>query len=446
MDADAGTIEGAGHEVWADASALLPALARRRPGRPRRPGAGDDPGAVARRAGLPAARPTPPRTSSRRPGWRWCAGATRSRTPVAVGGWLTTTARREAWRVGQKTGRDIPVEDQEFAVRAAHPALRGARRGRARRAGPALAGRRHPQRAVPAAAAHRRLRAPPRLQGQVADDPGHAHRQHRPHPEPLSGQATRRPRETAPCARGDGADDSATRSSTTSRRCGPSATPCPTGLVERMQAVAAAEVTLSATDLDYELMLLVERSTELVGTRGTDTAYTLRFGGDDLDLLVRAGGGNGGPTSRLDGWIVPPAPITVRASEVGGASAAEGGPRDPGRRPRALRVRGPPRGALPALAHPGRRSTPSRSPPPLSRSDPDRTQERAWRPRSSTYRRPDRPARDAALDATRRRRPSGRSTQVEGRVLDPSTALVVPGVKPMSTVYVGPRLHHLEVG
>lgn len=36
---------------------------------------------------------------------------------VAIGGWLTTTARREAWRVGQRSARDIPVEDQEFAVR-----------------------------------------------------------------------------------------------------------------------------------------------------------------------------------------------------------------------------------------------------------------------------------------------------------------------------------------
>lgn len=36
---------------------------------------------------------------------------------VAIGGWLTTTARREAWRVSQKSGRDIPVDDQEFAVR-----------------------------------------------------------------------------------------------------------------------------------------------------------------------------------------------------------------------------------------------------------------------------------------------------------------------------------------
>lgn len=36
---------------------------------------------------------------------------------LAVGGWLTTTARREAWRVCQKAGRDVPVEDDEFDVR-----------------------------------------------------------------------------------------------------------------------------------------------------------------------------------------------------------------------------------------------------------------------------------------------------------------------------------------
>lgn len=93
--------------------------------------------------------------------------------------------------------------------------------------------------------------------------------------------------------------------------------PMPEGLVARMQAVAAAEVTVGSLDLDYELMLLIERSTELAGTRGTGTAYTLTFTADGLDLLVRAGGGNG--TSRLDGWIVPPGPVTVRASEVGGA-------------------------------------------------------------------------------------------------------------------------------
>jgi len=37
--------------------------------------------------------------------------------PVAVGGWLTTTARREAWKVAKATGRALPVEDDELARR-----------------------------------------------------------------------------------------------------------------------------------------------------------------------------------------------------------------------------------------------------------------------------------------------------------------------------------------
>lgn len=37
--------------------------------------------------------------------------------PTAIGGWLTTTARREAWRVGKVGNRSIVVEDEELAVR-----------------------------------------------------------------------------------------------------------------------------------------------------------------------------------------------------------------------------------------------------------------------------------------------------------------------------------------
>jgi len=37
--------------------------------------------------------------------------------PAAVGGWLTTTARREAWKVAKATGRGIPVEDDELSRR-----------------------------------------------------------------------------------------------------------------------------------------------------------------------------------------------------------------------------------------------------------------------------------------------------------------------------------------
>jgi RNA polymerase sigma factor (sigma-70 family) len=37
--------------------------------------------------------------------------------PVAVGGWLTTTARREAWRVAKTANATTPVEDEELAPR-----------------------------------------------------------------------------------------------------------------------------------------------------------------------------------------------------------------------------------------------------------------------------------------------------------------------------------------
>jgi RNA polymerase sigma factor (sigma-70 family) len=37
---------------------------------------------------------------------------------AAVGGWLTTTARRESWRVAKASGRALPVEDEELARRA----------------------------------------------------------------------------------------------------------------------------------------------------------------------------------------------------------------------------------------------------------------------------------------------------------------------------------------
>jgi hypothetical protein len=82
--------------------------------------------------------------------------------------------------------------------------------------------------------------------------------------------------------------------------------PVPDGLVARMQAAAA----LADSDLDLELMELVERSTELVGARGS-AAYTLRFVHGDTDLLLRIA--VDGEQSRIDGWVVPPEPMTIRA-------------------------------------------------------------------------------------------------------------------------------------
>lgn len=95
--------------------------------------------------------------------------------------------------------------------------------------------------------------------------------------------------------------------------------PVPEGLVDRMRVVAAAEAALRDTDLDYELMLLIERSSELAGTRGATTghsAYTMTFSAEGLDLMVRIAPGEDG-TARIDGWIVPPGPVTVRATRVG---------------------------------------------------------------------------------------------------------------------------------
>lgn len=89
--------------------------------------------------------------------------------------------------------------------------------------------------------------------------------------------------------------------------------PVPTGLVARMQEVAAVEASSQTLDLDLELMMLVESSRELAGTRsvGTGTTYTLRFVHGEVDLLVRVAADESG--TRVDGWIVPPEPMTVTA-------------------------------------------------------------------------------------------------------------------------------------
>jgi hypothetical protein len=87
--------------------------------------------------------------------------------------------------------------------------------------------------------------------------------------------------------------------------------PVPDGMVARLQETAAlAASDLYDVGLDIELMLLVERTEELAGTRGASaTAYTLRFAHDGVDLLLRVSGD--GDTSRIDGWVVPPSPISI---------------------------------------------------------------------------------------------------------------------------------------
>ena len=101
------------------------------------------------------------------------------------------------------------------------------------------------------------------------------------------------------------------------RRASETCDPIPVGLVERMVTVTR-DLAHEDPDLELELMLVMERFAELVGTRGGARSYTLRFGGDGVDLLVRVGVAEEEGRARLDGWLVPAASAPVQIHEVGG--------------------------------------------------------------------------------------------------------------------------------
>jgi hypothetical protein len=88
-------------------------------------------------------------------------------------------------------------------------------------------------------------------------------------------------------------------------------------MVERMVAVTR-DIADHDPDLELQLMLVVERFAELAGTRGGSRSYTLRFGGEGVDLLVRVGIAEEEGRARLDGWVVPAASGPVQVHEVGG--------------------------------------------------------------------------------------------------------------------------------
>lgn len=93
--------------------------------------------------------------------------------------------------------------------------------------------------------------------------------------------------------------------------------PLPAGMVERMRAVASAEAALVDAELDYELMVMVDRAAEAVGTRGPATVLTLRFQTQEHTLLLRVGQETGGDRpARIDGWVVPSHDGPARLSQV----------------------------------------------------------------------------------------------------------------------------------
>jgi hypothetical protein len=101
------------------------------------------------------------------------------------------------------------------------------------------------------------------------------------------------------------------------RRATDAVDPVPAGMVERMVAVTR-DIAHADPDLELQLMLVVERFAELVGTRGGARSYTLRFGGEGVDLLVRVGVSEEEGRARLDGWLVPAESAPVQVREVGG--------------------------------------------------------------------------------------------------------------------------------
>lgn len=103
------------------------------------------------------------------------------------------------------------------------------------------------------------------------------------------------------------------------RRMWEAADPPPPQLVDRMIAAVAAE----DVDLEYELLGLVERSLELQGTRGTvadpgAAVARLEFSNDTVTVILMVGPSRHGHR-RVDGWVVPIVPMSVRLANESGA-------------------------------------------------------------------------------------------------------------------------------
>jgi hypothetical protein len=189
--------------------------------------------------------------------------------------------------------------------------------------------------------------------------------------------------------------------------------PLPDGMVERMVAVTR-DIADHDPDLELQLMLVVERFAELVGTRGGARSYTLRFGGEGVDLLVRVGVSEEEGRARLDGWVVPAASAPVQIHEVGGEGRTfDGMAADSGR----FEFPDLPTGST---VCPSSSPTTRRSAPLPSRSDHPPT----------CHRGPDMPELPQRPPAREPRMPRRATwTLPRPRILDPERGPVVDGVK-----------------
>jgi hypothetical protein len=90
--------------------------------------------------------------------------------------------------------------------------------------------------------------------------------------------------------------------------------PMPPGLIDKVLVAIATE----NLDEVYELLHLVERSREIEGVRGViSDAITITFAGGAFSLLLRVTA-IGDRFCRVDGWVTPQAPMTLKVSQPTG--------------------------------------------------------------------------------------------------------------------------------
>jgi len=87
--------------------------------------------------------------------------------------------------------------------------------------------------------------------------------------------------------------------------------PMPTGLVEQSLVAIATE----DLDVEYELLHLAMRTSELAGARGCGEALTISFSGEAFSLLLRVSGD--GDARRVDGWVTPAQAMRVSVKQRG---------------------------------------------------------------------------------------------------------------------------------
>ena len=90
--------------------------------------------------------------------------------------------------------------------------------------------------------------------------------------------------------------------------------PVPADLTERVL------VTIAMDDLDakYEILHLVERSTELAGTRGPEAPVTVTFASDDITVMMHVSV-TAADRRRVDGWVAGPAVDSLTVVDSTGA-------------------------------------------------------------------------------------------------------------------------------